>query len=259
MELIMSMQSPTIDGHPGAAPLSALRQTGPNVTGAERVASLAGGAALAGWGVKRGGIAGATALVAGAALLARGALRRDPVKRLAAPRPAAKQIAQAEGWSAAAFTTKAVTINRPREEVYAAWRDFEKLGRILENIERIDVLDDRRSHWVARGPGEERVEWDAEITEDEPGRRIAWRSIEGADVANTGVLEFHDGTGGRGCVISATLAYEPPGGAAGRLVAAIFQREPVMQARRDLKRFKQMLETGEIATTEPPHAAPRAM
>jgi uncharacterized membrane protein len=143
---------------------------------------------------------------------------------------------------------RAVTINRPAAELYAYWRDFAKLGSFMDNVERVDVLDGTRSHWVVKAPGGRTVEWDARITEDRDGELIAWTSEDGADVANSGRVEFRD-AGARGTVVVATIAYDPPGGAIGKLVAKMFQREPAIQARRDLRRFKQLMETGEIATS----------
>lgn len=142
---------------------------------------------------------------------------------------------------------RSVTINRPLSEVFAYYRDFTNLPTFMENVERIMVLDDKRSHWVVKAPAGTTVEWDAIITDEAPDSFIAWASAEGADVANSGRVDFHD-AGARGTVVTATLRYDPPGGTLGRLVAKLFQREPAIQARRDLRRLKQWLETGEIAT-----------
>ncbi|MFW2828565.1 SRPBCC family protein [Sphingomonas sp. ID0503] len=146
-----------------------------------------------------------------------------------------------------AITARAVTINRPREELYAYWRDFSNLATFMDNVERIDIIDDRRSHWVVKAPAGRTVEWDATVTEERPGELIAWTSDEGADVPNSGRIEFRD-AGDRGTVVTATILYDPPGGAIGKIIAKMFQREPAIQARRDLRRFKQLMETGEIAT-----------
>lgn len=142
---------------------------------------------------------------------------------------------------------RAVTINRPRAELYAHFRDFAKLPTFMENVVRVDILDGKRSHWVVKAPAGKTVEWDARITEERDGELIAWTSEEGADVANSGRIEFRD-AGARGTVVTATIAYDPPAGTIGKLVAKLFQREPAIQARRDLRRFKQLMETGEIAT-----------
>jgi uncharacterized membrane protein len=155
-----------------------------------------------------------------------------------------RALAQAKGDS---LTARAVTIDRPRAELYAFWRDFTHLPTFLDNVERIDVRDDRRSHWVVKAPGRKTVEWDAIITEEREGELIAWTSAEGADVPNSGLIEFRD-AGDRGTVVTATIVYDPPAGVVGKIIAKMFQREPAIQARRDLRRFKQLMETGEIAT-----------
>lgn len=152
---------------------------------------------------------------------------------------------------------RTVSINRPRAQLYAFWRDFINLPRFMENIEAITVLDTRRSHWVVTAPGERKVEWDSVVTEDTPDSLIAWSSAEGAGVRNSGRIEFRDSTNGRGTVVTATIIYDPPGGAIGKALAKLFQREPDIQTRRDLRRFKQLMETGEVSTSQPQAAAPR--
>jgi uncharacterized membrane protein len=146
-----------------------------------------------------------------------------------------------------ALTARAVTINRPRSELFAFWRDFGNLAIFMDNVVRIDVLGEKRSHWVVKAPGGKTVEWDSTITEERDGEFIAWASEEGADVPNSGRIDFRD-AGARGTVVTATILYDPPGGAIGKIIAKMFQREPAIQARRDLRRFKQLMETGEIAT-----------
>jgi uncharacterized membrane protein len=147
-----------------------------------------------------------------------------------------------------ALTGRAVTINRPRAELFAYWRDFANLARFMDNVERVDVLDAKRSHWVIKAPGSRTVEWDSLITEERDGEFIAWASEEGADVSNSGRIDFRD-AGARGTVVTATILYDPPAGTIGKLVAKLFQREPKIQAQHDLRRFKQLMETGEIATS----------
>lgn len=151
-------------------------------------------------------------------------------------------------WGGEHVVGRAVTINKPASELYAYFRDFSKLASFMENVERVDVLDDKRSHWVVKAPAGKTVEWDARITEERDGELIAWASEDGADVPNAGRIEFRD-AGARGTVVTATIAYDPPAGTIGKLVAKLFQREPAIQARRDLRRFKQLMETGEVATS----------
>jgi uncharacterized membrane protein len=153
---------------------------------------------------------------------------------------------------------RSVTIDHPRQELYAFWRDFTRLPLFMHNIKSVAVIDAARSHWVVAAAAGKTVEWDSTITVDEPGRLIAWRSAEGASVRNSGQVEFRDSPDGRGTVVTVTLTYDPPGGSIGKLIATLFQKEPKVQARQDLRRFKQLMETGEIPTAAPPHAAPRA-
>ena len=145
-------------------------------------------------------------------------------------------------------TAAVVTINKPAQELYAFWRDFPRLAGIMENVESITAQDDRRSTWTVKAPGGRTVSWDAIVTEDEPGRVIGWQSVEGAEIANKGRVEFQE-VEGRGAVVRAVIGYDAPGGAIGQFIAKLFQREPAIQARRDLRRFKQYMETGEVATS----------
>ena len=141
-----------------------------------------------------------------------------------------------------------VTISRPAQELYDFWRDFSNLPQIMENVETIAVTDSNRSHWKVKAPGGKTVEWDAVVVEDQPGRMIGWETAEGSDIRSSGRIEFHD-AGQRGSVVRAVIAYDPPAGVIGALVAKLFQREPAIQARRDLRRLKQYFEAGEVATS----------
>ena len=146
------------------------------------------------------------------------------------------------------LTQQSVTIARPAGELYAYFRDFSNLPSFMDNAVRIDVLDAARSHWVVKAPAGKTVEWNAVVTAEEPGRSISWQSEDGADVPSSGRVTFTD-AGPRGTVVSAVIAYDPPAGVVGKVIAKLFQREPAIQARRDLRRFKQLMETGEIATS----------
>ena len=140
------------------------------------------------------------------------------------------------------------TINRSRQEVYDFWRDFSNLPKVMENVDSIEVTDRTRSHWTVKAPGGRQVGWEAVVTEDQPGRVIGWETVEGSDVRSSGRIEFHE-VAGRGTVVRAVIGYDPPGGAIGQLLAKLFQREPAIQARRDLRRLKQYLEAGEVSTS----------
>jgi uncharacterized membrane protein len=145
---------------------------------------------------------------------------------------------------------RAVTIRRSQEEIYRFWRNFENLPRFMYHLEEVRVIDDRRSHWVAKAPAGSRVEWDAEIIEDRPNERIAWRSLPDADVANWGTVDFRRASGDRGTEVHVRIHYDPPGGKLGALVAKLFGEEPGEQVADDLRRLKQVMEVGEVVRSE---------
>lgn len=146
--------------------------------------------------------------------------------------------------------SKSVTVNRPREEVYAFWRDFENLPRFLHHLIAVTRIDATRSQWRVSGPGGSTVEWEAAITEDVPGQRIAWQSLAGSDVANEGIVSFADAPTDRGTEVRVELRFDPPAGRAGVLVARLFGEAPEQQVRDDMRRFKQVMETGEVVLSE---------
>ena len=144
---------------------------------------------------------------------------------------------------------RTVTINAPRQALYAFWRDFRNLPLFMENIESVQVFDERRSHWMVKGPVDSTVEWDSVIVEDIPGEAIAWSTTDEAEVPNRGRIEFRDTTNGSGTQVTVNIVYDPPVGKLGKAVAKLFGREPNIQARQDLRRFKQLMETGEIPSS----------
>ncbi|MFV2115824.1 SRPBCC family protein [Micromonospora sp. LOL_025] len=144
----------------------------------------------------------------------------------------------------------AVTVNRSPAEAYRFWRDLENLPRFMSHLESVRADDLRRSHWTARGPAGRRVEWDAEIVDDQPNRSLAWRSLPGTRVPNAGRVRFVPAPGDRGTEVRVRLRYAPPAGALGRAVAKLFGEEPEQQVRDDLRRFKQVVETGEVVRSE---------
>ena len=168
-----------------------------------------------------------------------------------APVGSAKKDAAAEARAlfgdAAGGTTvgRAVTINRPVAEVWRYYRDLSNAPRYMEGVERVEESGGR-THWVAQGPGGKQIEWDAELTEDDPERVLAWQSVD-ASQHSAGRTTFAD-VPGRGTVVTMTLSYDTPGGVVGKLVNKLRQTDPAIEARRNLRRLKQLLETGEIAT-----------
>jgi uncharacterized membrane protein len=182
----------------------------------------------------------------------------DDAPLSAAKNPNVETVAGLDARKGDVLVGRTVTIDKPREELYAFWRDFSNLPRFMHHIRSVTESSAGRSHWVVEAPGGKSVEWDSEITDDRPGQAIAWRSLPEAGVRNSGRVEFADSPDGRGSIVRVTLAYDPPGGTVGKVIAKLFQEEPEIQARRDLRRFKQLMETGEVSTARPPDAAPRA-
>jgi uncharacterized membrane protein len=155
--------------------------------------------------------------------------------------------------------TKSIAINRPREECYRFWRELQNLPRFLRHLESVTVKGDRRSHWKAKAPAGSEIEWDAEITDERPNEMLAWRSLDGSQVDNSGSVHFEPAPKSQGTVVRVALRYRPPAGALGAAVARLFGEEPEQQIGDDLRRLKQVLETGEVITTEgQPHGPVRA-
>lgn len=184
---------------------------------------------------ERGRVAAATAAVAGVALM-------DYL--------CARELTDSAAEGGALRVKAAVTISRSPEDLYRYWRQLETLPRFMKHLESVQVLDDRRSHWVAKGPAGTTLEWDADITEDRPNEVIAWRSIQGSDVNHAGSVRFAPAPGDRGTFVMVEMQYRPPGGMLGAAVATLFGEEPNQSVQMDLRRFKQVMETGEIITTE---------
>jgi uncharacterized membrane protein len=147
---------------------------------------------------------------------------------------------------------RTVTIKKPRRDLYDAWRNFSRFPEFMENVRRVEDLGDGRSRWTIETPGGTTVELVTRITQDRPGELIAWQSEPESQVETEGRVEFRDSAPDRGTVVQLTICYDPPAGFPGRMIAKLLQREPQVQARRDLRRFKQLMETGEVTTNAGP-------
>jgi uncharacterized membrane protein len=143
---------------------------------------------------------------------------------------------------------RTVTVMRPPDELYSRWRDFSRLPELMPHLESVTPIDATRSRWVARGPGAMKLEWDAELVADEPGRLIAWRSIGDADVDHAGSVRFTPAPADRGTEVKVLWSYAPPAGRVGGAVATLVGRGGDREVREDLRRFKQQMETDEVAT-----------
>lgn len=146
--------------------------------------------------------------------------------------------------------TQVITINRPPEEVYRFWHNFQNLPTFMSHLEKVETRDAKRAHWKAKGPAGVSVEWDAEITEDRPNEFIAWRSLPGADVENQGSVRFQPAPGSRGTEVRVELSHRPPAGAVGARIAKLFGEAPEQQIAHDLRALKQVMETGEVVHSD---------
>jgi len=141
---------------------------------------------------------------------------------------------------------KAITIERPRQEVYAFWRQLDNLPRFMRHVESVTVQDDLHSHWVVKTVGGKTMEWDAEIIEQRQDEMISWRSAPGADVDNAGSVWFTSVPGGQGTMLRVELKYVPPAGKAGAAIAKAFGRDADAEIEENLHRLKSLLETGQV-------------
>jgi uncharacterized membrane protein len=230
---------------------------GVNVGQVERWASMLGGGALAAYGLTRGSLGGIALAIAGAALVQRGYTGHCNLYEAAGINTAGsgEDLRGAnENVSVSAErgirVERSTTISRSPEELYSFWRNFENLPRFMNHLEEVRVTGAGRSHWVAKAPAGMSVEWDAEVYNERENDFIAWRTLEGADVASAGSVHFEAAPGGRGTVVRVVLRYDPPGGRLGAFVARLFGENPDQQIADDLRRFKQLMETGEVATVE---------
>jgi uncharacterized membrane protein len=224
-----------------------------NVAGAERWASALGGAALTAYAIKQlkdRSPVGAALAAAGSALIYRGATGHCPMYAAAGINTAdhTTDTKRALGGARGVHVEETCTISRPADELFAYWRNFEQLPRFMDHLVSVKQLDQRRSHWVAKAPAGRTVEWDAEIVNEIPGELIGWRTLDGADVVSAGSVRFKQAPGDRGTEVRVRLQYEPPAGRVGAAIAWMFGHEPSHAIQEDLRRFKQLMEAGEIPT-----------
>jgi uncharacterized membrane protein len=226
-----------------------------NVAGVERWASALGGAAPAAYGVKQlkdRSPAGAAIAAAGSALIFRGATGHCHVYAAAGINTARDQGDTRDALSGARGidVEEVATINADADALYAFWRRFSLLPRFMANVVSVAELDERRSRWVVKAPGGRTVQWDAEIINEIPGELIAWRTLAGADVVSAGSVRFTRRPVGRGAEVRVRMQYSPPAGTVGAALAWLLGHDPASAIREDLRRFKQIMETGEVPTTD---------
>lgn len=228
-----------------------------NVNDVERWASGIGGTLLAVTGLKRGGLGGLALAAVGGALLYRGVTGQCHLY-------AALGIETAGGRSGktgldvhkGTLVKHTVTVNRPMEQLYDYWRDVTNLKTFMNHVESITPEGEDVSRWAVRGPMGKQLSWHSRIIVANPHHVIAWQSLPGGDVNNAGSVRFREAPAGRGTEVTLEVNYEPPAGAIGQAIAKWMGEDPAWYVVDHLQRFKQLMETGEIATNN--HGQPRA-
>ena len=230
---------------PSTAGLDAEREDTGMMHRVGQAAMVLSGAALVVYAAREGRRRGASwstlgaVALAGAPLVYRGATGHWPV-----PQSVSEKASDA---LAGEPIETAVTIGKPREELYAFWRQLENLPRFMKNLEQVTDLGNGRSHWVGKSALGLKAEWDAEIVDEQEGRRISWQSLPGSQVHNAGTVWFDDSPNGRGTVVRVSMEI---GGAIGQVVGKVLGGATQQQVTEDLKRFRELMETGEVATTD---------
>jgi uncharacterized membrane protein len=228
----------------------------PNVGEMERTASVLAGSLLLTSGLRKFNLHGLARAYVGYRLIKRGATGQCSLYKAlnVTSRPHSDAMITGKTFTHPLHqhirVEKSITINKPIDEVFKFWRNFENLPKFMDHLETVKVTDDTHSHWTAKAPNGQTVSWDALIIGEEPNKRIAWKSLEGADVPNVGQVLFQPAPANRGTEVRVILAYDPPAGIFGALYAKLFGEEPAQQIHEDLRHLKQMLEAGETPTIE---------
>jgi len=216
---------------------------GVNVGRTERLVSAVAGVGLVVLALRRKRLRGIL-LPIGGNLITRAVSGRCPINRALGRNTAihdrvspASSVARGQGIK----VERTITVNRPRSEVYRFWRQLENLPRFMEHLESVTVIDENRSHWVAKAPAGTKVEWEATIHNEIEDELIAWRSLAGSDIDNAGSVHFTPA--GNATEVRVVLSYDPPAGRVGAAVAKLLGEEPGQQVEEDLRRFKQVMES----------------
>jgi len=237
--------------------MTVLRATRPdtNVGERERWASLIGGGSLVAFGVAQRDLKGLALAAIGGGLMLRGATGHCNIYEKLGRNTAERGKAPGTGRHASVpyelgiRVDNSVDINKPAAELFRFWRNFENLPMFMRHLNSVKMLDDRRSHWSAQGPAGTSVEWDAEVINEIENELIGWRSLEGSEVDNAGSVRFSPLPNGRGTRVSVSLQYNPPAGSLGAAVAKLLGTDPKKQVQTDMRRFKELMETGSITTS----------
>ena len=225
--------------------------SGINVGDAERWASAIGGTLLMAHGLRRGSFGGLALAVLGGSLIYRGTTGHcQAYEALNIDTSDKHRALEEQHIHQGRLIKHSTTVDRPAGELHDFWRDESNAPKFMSNIESARKTGEKTSHWASKGPLGKTFEWDSEVINEEPGRLIAWKSLPGGGVSNAGTVRFEPATGGRGTVVTLEINYEPPAGSLGVAAAKLLGEDPDVQARENLRRFKQLMEAGVIATVE---------
>ena len=223
-----------------------------NVKSRERWVSVVLGSAVATYGLSRRSITGIVIASLGGALVWRGASGHcavyDALGITSVPESDDDRSNVSVPYGRGIRVEQTVTIGLPPEQIYTFFRNFENLPRFMSHLQSVKVLDDKRSHWVTKGPAGSDAEWDAEIINEIPNELIGWRSVAGSQIDNAGSVHFNPVPVGRGTEVKVILRYDPPAGRLGTMTAKLFHEDPAHQVKEDLEALKTLLETGKRVT-----------
>jgi uncharacterized membrane protein len=222
-----------------------------NVGDVERLASGIGGAFLIAAGVRRGSLGGLTLALLGGSLVYRSVTGHCQAYCALGIDTSDKSTGSEDGHVHKGRLVKhSVTINRPAEELYRVWHDFENLPRFMIDVESVRTTGEGRAHWITKGPLGQTSSWETEVFREVPGHLIAWKTLPGAEVVHAGTIRFDPASADRGTVVTMEVNYEPPMGLVGTTIAKMIGKDPDDSVREDLRRFKQLMEAGELPTVE---------
>lgn len=229
-----------------------------NVNQTERLASLIGGTALLAYAVRTRQFSGLALAALGGGLLYRGATGHCHVYEALGTHSDRRRGRHVSiPYELGVRVDRSIVIAKPPQDLYQFWRNLENLPRFMHHLDSVKEIDNKHSHWVAVAPAGRRVGWRAEIINEVENELIAWRSLKGADVDNAGSVHFRALDGGMSTEVKVALQYNPPWGSVGAIVAKLFGEEPSQQIDQDLRRFKELMESGDGASSKGARSVPK--
>jgi uncharacterized membrane protein len=227
-----------------------------NINETERWASLIGGTSLLAYGLSKRDWKGLSLAALGGGVMWRGITGHSGLYQLLGVNTYIKSCGKGTGigtsvpYELGIRVDESIRINKPPAEVYRFWRKLDNLPRFMDHLERVDIIDGEKSHWVAKGPAGMAVDWYAQIINDVEDEVIGWRSLEGSEIANAGSVTFHPDPSGNATDVKISMQYNPPAGELGAAVAKLLGQDPKKQIRKDLQALKDLLERGAVSKSE---------